>query len=78
MPAGLTSLEMVTVGDPGNPGQLSGQSAPGGYGYDRICGSVGYIYRIGKYEVTAGQYCEFLNAVAKSTPTPCTTRIWPT
>ncbi len=27
-------------------------------------GSVGYNYNIGKYEVTAGQYTEFLNAVA--------------
>jgi len=27
---------------------------------------VAYIYRIGKYEVTAGQYCEFLNAVGKT------------
>ena len=29
-------------------------------------GSVAYDYRIGKYEVTAGQYTEFLNAVAKT------------
>ena len=27
-------------------------------------GAVGYTYSIGKYEVTAGQYTEFLNAVA--------------
>ena len=27
-------------------------------------GAVGYMYNIGKYEVTAGQYCEFLNKVA--------------
>jgi formylglycine-generating enzyme len=27
-------------------------------------GNVGYDYRIGKYEVTAGQYTQFLNAVA--------------
>ncbi len=31
-------------------------------------GSVDYIYEIGKYEVTAGQYTEFLNAVAKADP----------
>jgi formylglycine-generating enzyme required for sulfatase activity len=31
-------------------------------------GSVGYVYQIGKYEVTAGQYTEFLNAVAKADP----------
>jgi formylglycine-generating enzyme required for sulfatase activity len=33
-------------------------------GPDRLCGAVDYDYRIGKHEVTAGQYCEFLNAVA--------------
>jgi sulfatase modifying factor 1 len=27
---------------------------------------VDYTYQIGKYDVTAGQYCEFLNAVAKT------------
>ncbi|MDM8008604.1 MAG: SUMF1/EgtB/PvdO family nonheme iron enzyme [Phycisphaerae bacterium] len=62
MPAGLTSLETVPVGNPGNAGELSGEGA-GGYGPDRICGAVSYIYNIGKYEVTAGQYTEFLNAV---------------
>jgi len=56
-------VETVTVGNPGNAGELSGSGA-GGYGDDRICGSVGYTYNIGKYEVTAGQYIEFLNAVA--------------
>ncbi len=29
-------------------------------------GSVSYDYQIGKFEVTTGQYCEFLNAVAKT------------
>ena len=42
---------------------MSGSGA-GGYGPDRICGAVNYTYNIGKYEVTAGQYTEFLNAVA--------------
>ncbi len=63
MGLGLTSLETVPVGNPGNAGELSGQSA-GGSGQDRICGAVAYEYNIGKYEVTAGQYTEFLNAVA--------------
>ena len=52
------------MGDAGNVGTLSGQSVPGGEGPDRICGAVSYDYRIGKYEVTAGQYTEFLNKVA--------------
>jgi sulfatase modifying factor 1 len=62
---GLTNLETVPVGDVGNIGELSGEGA-GGYGTNRICGSVGYNYNIGKYEVTAAQYTEFLNAKAKS------------
>lgn len=61
---GFTNLETVTVGDPGNVGELSGAGAHG-YGDDRICGTVNYTYNIGKYEVTAKQYCDFLNAKAK-------------
>ena len=60
---GLASLETVPVGDPENAGKLSGLGA-GGYGPDRICGAISYEYRIGKFEITAGQYAEFLNAVA--------------
>ncbi len=63
MGAGQTSLEFVTVGDPGNAGELSGAGA-GGDGPDRICGAVDYTYQIGRYEVTNAQYAEFLNAVA--------------
>jgi len=55
----------VTVGNPGNVGELSGAGA-GGYGPDCICGAVDYTFRMGKYEVTAGQYTAFLNAVAKT------------
>jgi sulfatase modifying factor 1 len=51
--SGLTNLEMVTVGDPGNAPDT--RYATPGYG------SVGYVYNIGKYEVTAVQYCDFLN-----------------
>lgn len=56
-------IETVAIGNAGNAGELSGTGA-GGYGPDRICGSVAYNYSIGKYEVTAGQYTAFLNAVA--------------
>ena len=52
---GLASLEFVTVGDAGN-------AADADTGY----GAVAYEYRIGKYDVTAGQYAEFLNAAAKT------------
>ena len=71
--AGLVSaasavvIETVPVGNPGNAGELSGNGA-GGYGSDRICGAVDYVYRIGKYEITAGQYTEFLNVKATSDP----------
>jgi len=58
-------IETVPVGNPGNPGEWSGESY-GGYGPDGICGAVDYGYRIGKFEVTAGQYTEFLNAVAET------------
>ncbi len=52
------TIETVPVGNPGNAGDT--RYATPGYG------AVGYDYRIGKYEVTAGQYTEFLNAVAKT------------
>ena len=55
-------LEFVTVGDPGNPDAPADSSG-------KRYGGVNYTYRIGKYEVTYGQYLEFLNAKAKSDPT---------
>ena len=58
MGPGLVSLETVPVGDPGNA--LDPVSDPPGYG------AVSYEYRMGKCEVTAAQYCEFLNAVAEA------------
>jgi formylglycine-generating enzyme required for sulfatase activity len=55
MPTGQTSLDFVTVGNLGNAADPStGQ------------GAVPYMYQMGKYDVTAGQYCQFLNAVAKT------------
>ncbi len=49
-------MEMVTIGNPGNEPDTRYETP--GYG------GVDYVYEIGKYEVTAGQYTEFLNAVA--------------
>jgi len=63
------ALETVAVGDAGNVGELSGTGA-GGSGSDRICGSVAYNYNIGKYEVTANQYTDFLNNKATSNGDP--------
>lgn len=53
-PCGLV-IETVTVGNPGNPGESQ---------FDGIYGGVNYTYDIAKFEVTAGQYTAFLNAVA--------------
>ena len=50
------TIDTVPVGDVGN--QADTRYETPGYG------SVGYNYNIGKYEVTAGQYTAFLNAVA--------------
>ncbi|MDA1044219.1 MAG: SUMF1/EgtB/PvdO family nonheme iron enzyme [Verrucomicrobia bacterium] len=52
--ADVTFPATVTVGNPGNSGDSTG------------FGGVPYIYRIGKYEVTNAEYCEFLNAVDKT------------
>jgi formylglycine-generating enzyme required for sulfatase activity len=51
--AGIT-YETAVVGDPGNPNDSTGY------------GAVSYLYEIGKYDVTIGQYTTFLNAVAKT------------
>ena len=61
--ASAVDIETVLVGNPGNAGEWSGETPQGGYGPNRVCGAVAYEYNIGKYEVTAGQYTEFLNAV---------------
>jgi len=61
---GAASLEFVTVGDPGNAADTQVMTTDGTTGY----GSVPYVYQIGKYDVTAGQYTAFLNAVAKTDP----------
>jgi sulfatase modifying factor 1 len=50
--AQAVTIDTVVVGNAGNTADITGY------------GSVGYNYNIGKYEVTAGQYTEFLNAVA--------------
>jgi len=60
-------VQTVFVGNAGNAGELSGQGA-GGMGENRICGAVAYVYQMGKFEITTGQYCEFLNAVADADP----------
>ncbi len=48
-------IALVPVGNMGNAADLT---------TGNLYGSVAYAYNIGKYEVTAGQYKDFLNAVA--------------
>ena len=62
MPSGQTSLQFVTVGDPGNARDTVVMQFDGTTGY----GSVPYVYQMGMYDVTVAQYCQFLNAVAKT------------
>jgi len=51
--AQAVEIQTVTVGNPGNTDDTEGD----GYG------GVDYVYQIGTFEVTAGQYRDFLNAV---------------
>ena len=54
------TIDTVAVGDAGNAADTSSHSGnPAGQG------SVSYNYNIGKYEVTAAQYADFLNNKAK-------------
>ena len=61
-----TTMDMpfMNVGNPGNAGEQSRLSD----GDDTYYGGVPYTYKIGKFEVTAGQYTEFLNSVASDDP----------
>ena len=51
-------IQTVSVGNPGNPGDTRYPDPP-----VSSFGGVDYEYRIGTFEVTAGQYRDFLNAV---------------
>ena len=55
-------IDMVTVGNAGNAADTRYNLEPQ-YHHTAGYGAVGYAYNIGKYEVTAGQYTAFLNAV---------------
>jgi formylglycine-generating enzyme required for sulfatase activity len=60
--AGAVTLDLVTIGDPGNPAD------PPAYCMAGNCGSVAQTFSISRFEVTNAQYAEFLNAVAASDP----------
>jgi len=61
LPLGVraVTIDMVTVGNPGNPGEVNGAG---------IYGAVSSTYLMGKTEVTNAQYVAFLNAKAASDP----------
>ena len=61
-------IEMVTVGDPGNTATMMVGSGEWHWP-DAPAGAVADVFRIAKYEVTAGQYTEFLNAKATTDDT---------
>lgn len=56
------TFDWAFVGNAGNDGELSGDSA-GGFGPGVLVGAVAYNYAISKTEVTNVQYTAFLNAV---------------
>jgi len=59
--AQAVTIATVPVGNAGNAADSAAHSGnPAGQG------TVGYNYNIGKYEVTAGQYTDFLNAKART------------
>jgi len=58
--ANALNMETVPVGNAGNAADTEVMWPDGTTGY----GGVAYDYRIGTYEVTAGQYCDFLNKTA--------------
>ena len=60
--ATLPSIEMITVGNPGNAADPGNTVSPNVYG------AVAEAFRIGKYEVNLDEYAAFLNAVAASDP----------
>ena len=54
------TIDLLPVGNPGNPGNANHPLT------GNLYGGVAYDYQIGKYDVTIGQYTDFLNAVAKT------------
>ena len=58
--AGAVTIDWVPIGNPGNPADTAIMTTDHTTGY----GAVAYNYSIDKYDVTVGQYTDFLNAVA--------------
>ena len=58
------SIDFITIGNPGNPGDTRAEANPSG------CGSVDYEYQIGKYEVSNAQWYDFVTAAGAPTGYP--------
>ena len=58
------SIDFVTIGNAGNPGDARAEASPTG------CGAVGYEYRIGQYEVTNAQWNTFTLAAGSPIGNP--------
>ncbi|MCX6879029.1 MAG: SUMF1/EgtB/PvdO family nonheme iron enzyme [Verrucomicrobia bacterium] len=63
---GAVNINWAYVGDVGNAADTADGDS-GTAGIQRY-GAVGYAYKIAQNETTISQYCEFLNAAAKSDP----------
>ena len=61
--AAEVTFDWVIIGDPGNVPDTEVMECCDGAEGTTGFGSVAYSYRVGKYEVSNGQYAEFLNAV---------------
>jgi formylglycine-generating enzyme required for sulfatase activity len=70
MGEGLTSVRLVTVGNPVNAADTREVKNQGGTVVlpNGGLGDVAYTFQISQYEITAAQYCAFLNDVASSDP----------
>lgn len=65
----LVNIETVTVGDAGNAADTNNFTP-------KTYGAVTNVFRIGKYEVTIGQYTTFLNSVARTNTNSYIVNLW--
>jgi sulfatase modifying factor 1 len=63
---GINNMDFVSIGNAGNAADTQVMTTDGTTGY----GSVGYNYRIGKYEITNAQWNTFVSAAGVPTGNP--------
>ena len=64
------NIDFVTIGNPGNPGDMRTDFPNSAYPLG--CGSVDYVYQIGKYEISNAQWYDFVSAAGEPTGNPST------